>query len=77
MHKYYMHIFSVTMNHVFQCGKRKALFKLILGFKFQCIAMPPFSKKQVLFHASPHRFFNRESGNLNLYIHISFDKKIS
>ena len=49
MHKYYMHIFSVTMNHVFQCGKRKALFKLILGFKFQCIAMPPFPKKQVLF----------------------------
>ena len=44
MHKYYMHIFSVTMNHVFQCGKRKALFKLILGFKFQCIAMPPFPK---------------------------------
>ena len=42
MHKYYMHIFSVTMNHVFQCGKRKALFKLILCFKFQCIAMPPF-----------------------------------
>ena len=75
MHEYYMHIFSVTMNHVFQCGKRKALFKLILGFKFQCIAMPPFPKKQVIFHDSSYIIFKRKNGNLNLYIYISFDEK--